>query len=68
MGPQSIHVYLSAIRAMHITQGLDCPPPTNNPHITLAMKGLRSSGPPPKQKITLTLNTPRLPVVVWKWL
>ncbi len=35
---------------MHITQGLDCPTPTNTPCITLAIKCLVSSAPSQKQK------------------
>ena len=55
VGPQSIHVYLAAIRTMHITQGFDSPP-TNTPRISLAIKGLLSSAPPPKQKTPLTFD------------
>lgn len=55
VAPQSLHVYLSAVRSLHITHGFNCPP-TVTPRISLANKGLASTAPPPKTKTPLTFD------------
>lgn len=52
---RSIHVYLAAVRSLHIVHGLD-PPPTSSPRIALAIKGLASNSAPPKSKSPISFH------------
>ena len=49
----SIHVYLAAVRSLHVMNGFD-PPATNTPRVKLALKAILESNPPPAQAIPIT--------------
>lgn len=49
----SMHVYLSAIRSLHVKSGMEVPP-INSPRVKLALKAVHESNPPPLRKYPIT--------------
>lgn len=49
----SLHVYLAAIRSLHVMQGHP-PPPTASPRVQLVLKAIDEAGPGPARKFPIT--------------
>lgn len=49
----TMHVYLAAVRSLHIMHGLP-PPPTSAPRVLLALKSVASVSLPPSQKLPIS--------------
>ncbi len=51
----TIHVYMAAIRNLHILHGAQ-PPPAQAPRVKLALKAIYKSGPAPNRKYSITFT------------